>query len=200
MRPVPTGNIPRVLTAISKKEPITRLCKLPLPTPKPMQSGLESACRLKLNLSTGHVVALSARLIAGETSLSPAGNGRLIFGRVLSTYQNTGEDGFRSTSPVGSFPPNGFGLFDMTGNVWEWCQDWYRADYYDRFKNVKVADNPQGPADSFDPLETSVPKRVQRGGSFMCTDQYCARYFVGARGKGEPDSGCCNVGFRCARD
>jgi formylglycine-generating enzyme required for sulfatase activity len=115
-------------------------------------------------------------------------------------YENTAEDGFRSTSPVSSFPANGYGLFDMTGNVWEWCSDWYRPDYYQAVAAQKIVSNPQGPTDSFDPNEPTVPKRVQRGGSFLCTDQYCARYMVGARGKGEPSSGCSNVGFRCAKD
>ncbi|HEY9681400.1 MAG TPA: formylglycine-generating enzyme family protein [Oculatellaceae cyanobacterium] len=115
-------------------------------------------------------------------------------------YKNTAEDGFRSTSPVAFFPPNGYGLYDMSGNVWEWCQDWYRADYYRTFNGTQIADDPRGPKDSFDPSEPSVPKRVQRGGSFLCSDQYCARYMVGARGKGEPSSGSCHVGFRCAKD
>ena len=64
----------------------------------------------------------------------------------------------------------------------------------------QLPNNPKGPADSYDPFEAGVPKRVQRGGSFLCSDQYCARYLVGARGKGEPSSGCSNVGFRCAMD
>jgi sulfatase modifying factor 1 len=119
-------------------------------------------------------------------------------GRFPST--NTKEDGFASTSPVSSFPPNGYGLYDMTGNVWEWCSDWYRLDYYQSFAAGQIASNPLGPSDSLDPKEPSVPKRVQRGGSFLCCDQYCARYLVGARGKGEPSSGCSNVGFRCAKD
>jgi len=112
---------------------------------------------------------------------------------------NTQEDGYFSTSPIGSFPANGFGLYDMTGNVWQWCSDWYRADYYKTLRN-RITVNPQGPDDSFDPKEPRVAKRVQRGGSFLCSDQYCARYLVGARGKGEPDSSSCHVGFRCAQD
>ncbi|MCS7016200.1 MAG: formylglycine-generating enzyme family protein [Gemmatales bacterium] len=106
---------------------------------------------------------------------------------------NTAEDGFPTTAPVASYPPNGFGLYDMAGNVWEWCQDWYRPDAY----QITPRRNPQGPADSFDPLEPGVPKRVQRGGSFLCSDQYCIRYMPAGRGKGEPRSSHQHVGFRC---
>jgi formylglycine-generating enzyme len=114
---------------------------------------------------------------------------------------NTSEDGYRTTAPVGSFPANGYGLFDMAGNVWEWTSDWYRADYYKTLAaSGDVAVNPTGPADSFDPSEPGVQKRVHRGGSFLCTDQYCARYIAGGRGKGELDTGTNHLGFRCVRD
>lgn len=108
---------------------------------------------------------------------------------------NSKEDGFVRTSPVRSFPPNGFGLYDMAGNVWEWCSDWYRPDYYAHSPRK----NPQGPSDSFDPDEPGLPKRVQRGGSFLCTDQYCSRYMPGGRGKGATDTGASHIGFRCVR-
>jgi sulfatase modifying factor 1 len=111
---------------------------------------------------------------------------------------NTVDDGYPGTAPVGSFPANGYGLYDMAGNVWEWTSDWYRADYYQTLAaSGEIAMNPKGPADSFDPGEPEVPKRVQRGGSFLCTDQYCARYIAGGRGKGEPDTGTNHLGFRC---
>jgi formylglycine-generating enzyme len=114
---------------------------------------------------------------------------------------NTAEDGYLATAPVRSFPANGYGLFDMAGNVWEWTSDWYRADYYATLAATgEIAVNPQGPADSFDPSEPAVRKRVQRGGSFLCTDQYCARYIAGGRGKGELDTGTNHLGFRCVRD
>ena len=143
---------------------------------------------------------LDRKLYSWGDDFKPAGKWRANIWQGSFPSSNTAEDGFRSTSPVGSFPSNGYGLFDMTGNAWEWCSDWYRADYYNSFAKESVTSNPRGPDDSFDPNEPNVPKRVQRGGSFLCTDQYCARYLVGARGKGEPSSGCSNVGFRCARD
>jgi formylglycine-generating enzyme required for sulfatase activity len=113
---------------------------------------------------------------------------------------NSAEDGYTGTAPVASFPPNKYGLYDMAGNVWEWCADWYRADYYTQIAHAgAVVRNPQGPADSSDPDEPGVAKRVQKGGSFLCTDQYCTRYMPGSRGKGEPGTGTNHVGFRCVR-
>ncbi len=114
--------------------------------------------------------------------------------------RNTAEDGYSSTSPVRAFQPNTFGLYDMAGNVWQWCSDWYRADYYSKLTSVAVSRNPQGPEDSLDPDEPNVPKRVRKGGSFLCTDQYCTRYMPGSRGKGDPGTSTNHVGFRCVRD
>ncbi|WP_243770697.1 MULTISPECIES: formylglycine-generating enzyme family protein [Mucilaginibacter] len=110
------------------------------------------------------------------------------------------EDGETGLGPVKKYPANAYGLYDMAGNAWEWCADWYRNDYYNSFNLNMVARNPKGPSDSSDPQEPGQKKKVQRGGSFLCTDQYCTRYMVGSRGKGEYRSATNHVGFRCVKD
>jgi formylglycine-generating enzyme required for sulfatase activity len=112
---------------------------------------------------------------------------------------DTMEDGFEGVAPVAQFPPNQYGLYDMAGNVWQWTSDWYRPDYYGQSAAAGVARNPQGPESSSDPSERGQPKRVHRGGSFLCTDQYCSRYIVGTRGKGEVSTGTNHLGFRCVK-
>jgi sulfatase modifying factor 1 len=115
--------------------------------------------------------------------------------------RNDGEDGFLRTAPVGQYPPNGYGIVDMAGNVWEWCSDLYRADEYrrraDELGDEGVAINPQGPSSTRDPRNPYAPEtRVQRGGSFLCNPSYCSSYRPSARMATTPDSGASHVGFR----
>lgn len=112
-------------------------------------------------------------------------------------WRNTKEDGFDRTAPVRSFAPNGYGLYDMAGNVWEWCADRYRADLYQSRAGHGVVVNPAGPAESADPANPFAPSRVQRGGSFLCNDCYCSRYRPSARHGCSPDSSMSHAGFRC---
>ena len=110
--------------------------------------------------------------------------------------RNTRLDGFASTAPVGSYPPNAFGLFDMAGNVWEWCADAYRHDAYAiEAQDSGPSVNPriEARADLRDP-------RVLRGGSFLCSDQYCTGYRPSARMSSSPDTSLGHTGFRCVRD
>ena len=115
--------------------------------------------------------------------------------------QDTGDDGYVGIAPVAQYPANGYGLYDMAGNVWQWTSDWYRPDYYQQLAATgEVARNPQGPDSPLDPAEPNQLKKVHRGGSFLCTDQYCSRYIVGTRGKGEVSTGTNHLGFRCVKD
>jgi formylglycine-generating enzyme len=101
---------------------------------------------------------------------------------------NTEADGYLATAPVQSYRPNGYGLWCMAGNVWEWCEDWFSPGYYAQ----SAAHDPRGPA--------AGTGRVMRGGSFLCHDSYCNRYRVAARSSNTPDSSASNIGFRCAND
>jgi sulfatase modifying factor 1 len=127
-------------------------------------------------------------------------NGKWMANTHQGTFPNkdTGDDGHVGITAVAQYPPNGYGLFDMAGNVWQWTSDWYRPDYYQQLAAAGgVIRNPQGPDSPFDPAEPTEKKKVHRGGSFLCTDQYCSRYMVGTRGKGEISTGTNHLGFRC---
>jgi len=115
--------------------------------------------------------------------------------------KDTGDDGFAGTAPVGSFPANGYGLHDMAGNVWNWCGDWYDSVLYRGTDSSKACPlcsmNPNGPVKSNDPDDPYTPKRVIKGGSFLCNPQYCESYRPSARRGMPPDTGTSHVGFRC---
>jgi len=116
-------------------------------------------------------------------------------------WRDTAEDGFTGTAPVGSYPPNGSGLFDMTGNVWEWTDDWYRARHDgDADKPCCVPSNPRGldQGESLDPRQPdiAIPRKVVKGGSFLCADNYCHRYRPAARQPQMIETGMSHLGFR----
>jgi sulfatase modifying factor 1 len=112
-------------------------------------------------------------------------------------YKNLLTDKFYFAAPVKSFKANGYGLYDMAGNVWEWCNDLYNNKYYSAINKPAGVFNPKGPATSFDPQEPYAKKRVIRGGSYLCNDSYCSGYRVARRMKSTEDSGMEHVGFRC---
>ena len=156
----------------------------------PTEAEFEFAARGGLS---GKIYAWGDELYPGDRFMANTLQG-------LFPVRDTGKDGFAGVAPVKSFPANGYGLYDIAGNVWEWTSDWYRPDYYAQLAaRGVVVRNPQGPDAPFDPAEPTEKKRVQRGGSFLCTDQYCTRYMVGTRGKGEVSTGSNHLGFRTVR-
>jgi formylglycine-generating enzyme len=131
---------------------------------------------------------LEGRPFPWGDELEPGGEHRMNVWQGAFPQENDLADGFYGTCAVSEFPANGYGLHNMTGNVWEWCQDWFSPSYYD----VSPRRDPRGPAQG--------THRVMRGGSYLCHRSYCARYRVDARSANTPDTSTGNLGFRCARD
>jgi sulfatase modifying factor 1 len=141
---------------------------------------------------------LTGKLYVWGDELQPNGESMANTWQGLFPVHDTGEDGFAGLASVAQFPANGYGLSDMSGNAWQWCADGYRPDYYQKLADQgSITKNPQGSETSFDPLEPGTHKRIQRGGSFLCTVEYCSRYLVGSRGKGEPSGAADHLRFRC---
>ncbi|HPN71669.1 MAG TPA: formylglycine-generating enzyme family protein [Saprospiraceae bacterium] len=116
----------------------------------------------------------------------------------LFPVKNLQIDGFEYSAPVKSFPANDYGLYDMAGNVWEWCHDWFDVSYYQQL--ASISDQTKGPDTANNPVMPFQKERVIRGGSFLCNDQYCSGYRNARRMGSSPDTGLCHTGFRCVKD
>jgi formylglycine-generating enzyme required for sulfatase activity len=131
---------------------------------------------------------LAGKKYAWGDELMPEGKYMANYWQGSFLERDEGKDGFAGVAPVGRFPANGYGLYDMTGNVWEWCADSYSDFYYAN----SAKENPTGPPAGFE--------QVIRGGSWMCARNFCTNYRVAGRSHATADSGLNNLGFRCARD
>jgi len=117
-------------------------------------------------------------------------------------WQNLVTDGYERTAPVGMFAPNGYGLFDMAGNVWEWTSDWYTNEWNESQQACCKIERPSERERSFDPAlqGISIPRKVVKGGSFLCAPNYCLRFRPAARSPQMSDTGMSHLGFRCVKD
>jgi formylglycine-generating enzyme len=131
---------------------------------------------------------LDQKLYPWGDELTPGGKHLCNIWQGQFPVADTGEDGYAGSCPVDAFPPNGYGLYSITGNVWEWCADWFQAE----FSAAPALRDPSGPA--------AGEARVMKGGSFLCHASYCNRYRVAARTSNTPDSSASNIGFRCVRN
>ena len=170
--------------------------------PRPMRGGPERSCRRKRNGSSPRAAVSTAPSSPGATSSRPAASTWPTPGRAIFRIENLNEDGFARTSPVTAFPPNGYGIYDMIGNVWEWTTDWYSPKHEaDAPKACCIPENPRGgpEAASYDPCQPNIkiPRKVIKGGSHLCAPNYCRRYRPAARHAQAVDTSTSHLGFRC---
>lgn len=142
---------------------------------------------------------LDEKVFSWGEELNPQGKFMANYFQGSFPNKNTAEDGFEGLAPVKSFPPNNYGLYDMIGNVWELCSDWFAmGEQLSNKANVIVA-NPKGPSSSYDPNEPGIQKHVSKGGSFLCSEQYCSNYKPSGRQATAFDTGMNHTGFRCVK-
>ena len=143
---------------------------------------------------------LDQKTFAWGNELTPQGRYLANFFQGAFPYRNTGEDGFIGTSPVKSFQPNAYGLYDITGNVWELCSDWFEVIDFAKSVQTTLEKNPRGPSKTNDPNDPYAIKRVSKGGSFLCSNEYCSNYKPSGRQGASWDTGMNHTGFRCVKD
>ena len=183
---------------------ITRSCMFPFPMRSPMRDGQARTCRPRPNGNSPRAAASMAPSSPGAMNLRPAVCRWPTPGRANSRRQNLNADGYERTSPVTAFPPNGYGVHDMIGNVWEWTSDWYAARHEaDAPKACCIPENPRGGREegSYDPRQPNIriPRKVIKGGSHLCAPNYCRRYRPAARHAEAIDTSTSHLGFRCVK-
>ncbi len=141
---------------------------------------------------------LNDKTFAWGSELNPQGKYLANYFQGAFPVRDTGDDGFTGVAPVHSFPPNGYGLYDIVGNVWELCSDWYSVGGTPADNSLSI--NPKGPAETRDPDDPYAIKHVSKGGSFACSMQYCSNYKPSGRQGSAFDSGMSHTGFRCVKD